>query len=159
MGFVWYKYHLVAKSHIHLVRCHVILVLIFCHIVTREPYNLHLPSWGRNKSGTITNVNEMVMLHTTWDKLRANIHRIDVGQYMSREGLSHCYWFTYSMVANGGRLLLESRFRLLGVMYHRHIVPINVGRSRDTYSHHSKIVTQALQSLHALLHCNGFCAK
>jgi hypothetical protein len=142
MGFVSYKYRLVAKSHVHSVSCRVVLVLIFCHIVTREPYNLRLPGWGRNKSGTIANVvkhstNEMVTLHTTWDKLRANIHGIVIGWYMSHEGLSHCYWFMHGMVANGVWLLLESRFRSLGVMYHRHIVPINVGRSRDTYFHHS----------------------
>jgi hypothetical protein len=42
MGFVSYKYCLVAKSHVHLVSCHVILVLIFCHIVPRGTHPLLL---------------------------------------------------------------------------------------------------------------------
>jgi hypothetical protein len=140
MGLVSYNYHLVAKSHIRSIGYHITLVLIFCHWVTRKPYNLWYQR-GRNKSGMITNIvkhqtNEMVTLHTTRDKFRANIRGIVVGWYMSHKGLSHCYRFTYGVVANGVQLLLESWFGSLSIMDNRHIVPINVGRPRDTYSHH-----------------------
>jgi hypothetical protein len=45
MGLVSYNYRLVAKSHIHPIGYHITLILIFCHWVTRKPYNLWYPMW------------------------------------------------------------------------------------------------------------------
>jgi hypothetical protein len=47
MGLVSYNYHLVAKSHIHPIGYHITLILIFCHWVTRKPYNLWYPMWDK----------------------------------------------------------------------------------------------------------------
>jgi hypothetical protein len=63
------------------------------------------------------------------------------------------------VIAHQVQLLLEHRLGALGVMDHRHVVPIDKGRTGDGNTHHPEFVSESVHCLHSHLESDKFGAE
>ena len=57
------------------------------------------------------------------------------------------------------QFLKKHRLRLGGIVYHRHVIPINVSWSRNFNAHNLKLIPDAVQRLNVLFHGNKLSPK
>ena len=84
--------------------------------------------------------------------LRHEVRKIVVSSDMSCQYLAHRDSLAHSVVADGEVLLSQNRFRLLGVVYDRHIVAVDIRCSRQGHTHHAKLIADSAKCFNAILH-------